>query len=62
MNKLRKFLIAFAILGIVIIIFYMVNSDDLSWSKNRANYVGIFSQICIIIAMIGSIRLDNKTK
>ena len=59
MNTIRKFIMAFAVLAIVIIMF---NFNDLSWSKNKANYLLIFSQICIIIAMIGSNRHDNKTK
>jgi len=59
MKKFRLWLVAFAsimIIGQLILTDY----DDLSWSNNAGNYLGIISMVCIIISMILSNRHENK--
>jgi len=61
MNTVRKFIMGFAGITILVIICFMFNFTDLSWNGNGVNYILIFSQICIITSMIFSNR-HEKTK
>ncbi|MCG8411052.1 MAG: hypothetical protein MI739_07190 [Bacteroidales bacterium] len=60
MNKLRNSLVVFCLL-IIIAQLLTTNFENLSWDENTGNYLGIFSMICIIIAMLLSNKHDKKT-
>jgi len=60
MNKLRNGLI---ILAIIVIIGQLILMDytNFGFKENGGNYLGIFSMVLLIIAMISSNRYDKRT-
>ena len=59
MNTIRN-MIAFIFLILMIIIFFYIDYEDLSWHTNRGNYVGILTGMLGIVSMIGSNIVDKK--
>jgi len=60
MYRIDIFIIGVAAIGILSIMCFVFNYNDLSWKGNVSSYMLIFSQLCLISAMIFSIRHENK--
>ena len=60
MNIIRKFVIVVAVGGILLSLCFTFNYNDLSWNVNKTSYLLIFSQICVIVSMVGSIIHEKK--
>ncbi len=61
MIKFRNVMAGIAAL-LIILTLYFLDWNDLSWSKNYSNYIGIISMGCVIVAMILSNRHEEKTQ
>jgi hypothetical protein len=51
MNQIRKILAIISVILIVLILLFM-NFNDLSWSANKGNYLGIMACILNIWALV----------
>jgi len=59
MKKFRLGIIAFAVV-LIIIQLTIVDFNDLSWSNNSGSYLGLFSMVFLILAMIASNRAKKE--
>ena len=61
---MRKFRTIIAVIAFVLMIITLafIDYNDLSWSVNKSNYLGIITGILIIITAILSNRKDIKQK
>ena len=59
MKKFRLGIIAFAVV-LIIIQLTIVDFNDLSWSNNSGSYLGVFSMVLLILAMIASNRAKKE--
>jgi hypothetical protein len=55
MKQIRRVLIIISIILIILILIYM-NYDDLSWSANRSNYLGLMACLLNIWGLVFLIR------
>lgn len=58
MKKYRSGIIALAVV-LIIVQLTIVDFDDLSWSNNSGSYLGVFSMVLLILAMIASNRAEK---
>lgn len=58
MDRIKRGVVIIACIMILAIFLFWIDYTDLSWNANKSNYLGFFSMIFTIIAMI----LPNKKK
>ncbi len=61
MTKFRNTLMTLALILIAISLYYM-DFNNLSWSNNSGNYLGIISMVFVIISMIASNKFEKRKK
>lgn len=60
MRKLRNILTLVVIGMMAVILICYFNYEDLSWTANKSNYIGLLTVVCVIITNIGSNRVEKK--
>ncbi len=61
MIKFRNVMAGIAAL-LIILTLYFLDWNDLSWSNNFGNYLGIISMLLLIMAMVLSNRHETRTR
>jgi len=61
MNKIRKILLIIVCI-LVFIVFFYIDYSDLSWSKNRGNYIGIINGLLLIMLNVVAIRQEKAKR